>query len=305
MKKIILAFILFCNIAAYAQQDPLFTQYMFNKLLVNPAYAGNNEQLSIDLLNRTQWVGIDGAPKTFTISAHSTTKSKNVGLGIYLYRDALGPQINQGLMGTYAYRLYLNKGVLSFGLQFGLKYFDFNWNAMELKDPDYLYDPQDVRRFYPDANLGVYYQSNRMFFGVSSKQLLQNDYGNITDKNGKSSFSKLTQHFYLMGGFAAPLNDKIVFRPSMLAKYTPNAPLQIDLNASVIFGNVFWVGASYRTAKAISFLTEFKITERLKLGYAFDMYLNELQPFNYGSHEIRLGFELPRSGSRMRTPRYF
>jgi type IX secretion system PorP/SprF family membrane protein len=304
MKKIILAFILFCSLASYAQQDALFTQYMFNKLLVNPAYAGSKEVFTIDMLNRAQWVNIDGAPETFTISAHTAMRNKNVGLGLYLYRDVLGPTNTQGMMGTYAYRIYMGSSSLAFGLQFGFSYFDFNWAAMNLKDPDYTFDPQDVRRFTPDANFGIYYQSNRMFLGISSKQLLQNEFGYAIN-DGKSSFSKLTRHFYLMGGFAMPLADKIIFRPSMMAKYTPNAPVQIDLNASVLFSNVFWVGASYRSAKAISFMTEFKISDRLKLGYSYDMYLNELQPFNYGSHEIRLGFEFPLYESRMRTPRYF
>lgn len=304
MKRIILVFILFCNYAAFAQQDPLFTQYMFNKLLVNPAYAGSREAFTVDMVNRSQWVNIEGAPETFTISAHTAVRNKNVGLGLYIYRDILGPTNNQGLMGTYSYRLYLNKSSLAFGIQFGLKYFDFDWAAMNLKDPDYLFDPQDVRRITPDANLGIYYQSSRMFFGVSSKQLLQNDYGYAT-KDGKSSFSKLTRHFYMMGGMALPLVDKIVFRPSMMTKYTPNTPVQFDLNASFLFSNLFWVGASFRTGNAISFLTEFKIADKLKLGYSYDLYINELQPFNYGSHEIRLGFDFPLYAERMKTPRYF
>jgi type IX secretion system PorP/SprF family membrane protein len=305
MKKIILVFILFCNIAAFAQQDPLFTQYMFNKLLVNPAYAGSKEVLTLDMLNRTQWINIDGAPKTFTLSAHTALRNENIGLGFYISRDEVGPVVDQSLMGTYAYRIYMGRSSLAFGLQFGIKYYDFNWNAINVKDADYYFDPQDVRKVSPDANFGVYFQSTRMFLGLSSKQLLQNDYGYAKDKDGKSSFSKLTRHFYMMGGFAVPIDDKIVFRPSLLAKYTANAPLQLDLNASVLFGNVFWVGVSYRSAKALSFLTEFKIAERLKLGYSYDLYMNELQPFNYGSHEIRLGFEFPNHETRMKTPRYF
>ena len=304
MKKIILVFFLFCKFAVFAQQDPLFTQYMFNKLLVNPAYAGSKELFTIDVLNRTQWVGIDGAPQTLTISAHTAMRNKNVGLGVYVFRDELGPTIDQGIMGTYAYRIYMRNGSLAFGLQFGLKYFDFDWNQMNLKHPDYLFDPQDVRRITPDANFGVYYQSNRMYIGFSSKQLLENEYG-LARSNGKSSFSKLARHFYLMSGFAVPVVDKIVFRPSVMAKYVPKAPIQLDLNASFIFGKLFWVGVSYRTAKAMTFLTEIKISDRLKLGYSYDWYLNELQPFNYGSHEIRLGFEFPLFESRMTTPRYF
>ena len=303
-KQILLAFVLICNVAAYAQQDPLFTQYMFNKLLVNPAYAGSKEVFTIDMLNRTQWVNIEGAPETFTLSAHSAMKNKNVGLGFYISRDVLGPTIDQSFMGTYAYRIYMGRSSLAFGLQFGLKYFDIDWNSIRLKDPDYIFDPQDIRRISPDANFGIYFQSNRLFLGLSSKQLLQNEYG-YASKDDKSSFSKLTRHFYLMGGFALPLDDKIVFRPSVMTKYTANAPVQVDLNASILFGNAFWIGASYRSAKAVTLMTEFKISDRLKLGYSYDFYLNELQPFNYGSHEIRLGFEFPLYESRMRTPRYF
>lgn len=304
MKRIILMFILFCGYTAFAQQDPLFTQYMFNKLLVNPAYAGSTEAFTIDMVNRSQWVNIEGAPETFTLSAHSAMRNKNVGLGMYLYRDILGPTNNQGIMGTYSYRLFLGKDILAFGIQFGLKYFDFDWNAMSVKDPDYLFDPQDVRKVTPDANIGMYYYSDRFFLGISSKQLLQNEYGYMK-KDGKSSFSKLTRHFYMMGGRAFPIDDKIIFRPSFMAKYTPNAPLQLDLNASVLFGNFFWVGASFRTGKAVSFLAEFKITDRIKLGYSYDLYINELQAFNYGSHEIRLGFEFPVFSEREKTAQKF
>ena len=304
MKKIIFLFLLFCNYIVLAQQDPLFTQYMFNKLLVNPAYAGSKEVLTVDVLDRTQWVNIDGAPKTLTISAHTALKNKKVGLGVYVYRDVLGATSTQSLMGTYAYRIYMERSSLAFGLQFGFDYFDFDWNALVLKNPDPVFDPQNVRRMTPDANFGIYYQSHLLYLGISSKQLLSNEFSHVIG-DGKSTFSKLTQHFYLMGGFAMPVKDKIVFRPSMMAKYTPHAPLQLDFNMSILFGNIFWVGASYRTAKAITLLTEFKIAERIKLGYSYDLYLNELQPFNYGSHEIRIGFEFPIYETKMHTPRYF
>jgi len=303
-RNFLLALLLFFNFAAMAQQDPLFTQYMFNKLLVNPGYAGSKEVLSIDLLNRSQWTNIEGAPETLTLSAHTAMKNKNVGLGFYFSEDKVGPENNLGFMGTYAYRIYFDKGSLAFGLQFGFKYFNFNWAEMVLKQPDYVFDPQDVRKITPDANFGIYYQSNRMFAGLSSKQLLENEYGYGT-KDGKTSFSKLTRHFYLMGGFALPLASNIIFRPSMMAKYTPNAPIQVDMNASVLFSNVFWIGTSYRPGDAISLMTEIKLKDWLKLGYSYDININELQSLYSGSHEIRLGFEFQMYKSRMRTPRYF
>jgi type IX secretion system PorP/SprF family membrane protein len=296
---------LLVGMSVRGQQDPLFTQYMFNKLVVNPAYAGSRELLTIDILNRTQWVGIDGAPQTLTFGAHMPMRNRKVAVGFYGYRDALGPTVNQGLMGTYAYRLIFPEGTFSFGLQAGLKYFNFDWNMIRVKDPDYYFYPRDVQRFYPDVNLGVYYQSSKYFAGLSSKQLLENEYGVITHEDGNNSFSRLLRHFYLMGGAIFPLDEKIAFRPSLLAKYVKNAPMQVDLNASMLFNNVFWIGASYRTEKAIAFLTEFRITDKIRLGYSYDIYFNELQPHNYGSHEIRLGFDVNVYDFRMKTPRYF
>jgi len=277
---------------------------MFNKLLVNPAYAGSQEVLSIELLDRYQWVGIEGAPNTITLSAHGLMKNNKVGLGAYVYRDVIGAEINQGAMATYSYRIRTQKGWFSFGLQFGIKYFNFDFNAIHTKYPDELFYPQDIKNISPDANFGIYYQSSRFFAGLSSKQLLENDYGTAVI-DGKTSYSKLLRHFYAMAGMAVPLTEKIVFRPSMLVKYVKNAPVQVDLNASVLFNDIFWVGISYRTEKAVTFLTEFRIAKNIRLGYSFDLYMNELQLHNQGSHELRLGFDIDTNKARMKTPRYF
>jgi len=304
MKKIFLAIILFCNLSVMAQQDPLFSQYMFNKLLVNPGYAGSTETFSVDLLSRYQWVGIEGAPKTTTLAAQ-TLLGNHVGVGAYFFRDELGPTVNQGFMATYSYRIMTRHGWLSFGIQGGFKYFDFDWNAINTEYPDQMFDPQEVRRFSPDVNLGLYYYTLRFFAGISSKQLLENEYGEFTSSNGASSFSKLKRHFYAMTGMLFPINDRMTFRPSIMGKYVNNAPVQFDFNASIIFNDVFWVGAAFRTEKAVVFLTEFNITKSMRLGYSFDLYLNELQSHNNGSHEIRLGFDIRQKGDRMKTPRYF
>lgn len=290
--------------SAFSQQDPLFTQYMFNKLLVNPAYAGSREILTIELLNRYQWAGIEGAPNTTTLSAHTLMKNKKVGLGFYVFRDELGPVINQGAMATYSYRIRTRKGWFSFGVQGGIKHFNFDWNAIKSEHPDYLLLPQDAKKIIPDVNVGIYYQTTRFFAGLSSKQLLENEYGKGT-VNGKTTFTRLAQHFYAMTGFAIPMSEKIIFRPSMLAKYVKNSPVQVDLNASFIFNNSFWLGASFRTKKAITLLTEFRIAKGIRLGYSFDLYLNELQSHNRGSHEFRLGFDIDKRRKRMKTPRYF
>lgn len=304
MKKIIPALLLLINLTAFAQQDALFSQYMFNKLMVNPAYAGSRETMTVDMLNRYQWIGIEGAPRTISLSAHTLLKNEKVGLGGYIYRDALGPTIDQGFMATYSYRIRTENGWFSFGIQGGVKYFDFDWNIIKTQYPDNMFTPKDVRRITPDANIGFYYQSTRFYAGLSSKQLLENEFG-VAEVDGKSSFSRLTRHFYGMAGWAVPVNDKMTFRPSALAKYTKNAPLQMDFNASFLFNDVFWLGASFRTEKAVVFLTEIQITKFMRLGYSFDLYLNELQLHNRGSHEFRLGFDIFRMNERMKTPRYF
>lgn len=304
MKKILVFLILLISISSYSQQDPLFSQYMFNKLAVNPAYAGSTEMLTIDLLSRYQWVGIDGSPKTITLTLHSPLRNNHMGLGLYLYGDILGPTETYGLMGSYAYRVRLGKGKLCFGLQVGFKYFSFDWEKMNVKDPDYIFGNQDVNKFTPDANFGIYYYTNRFFAGISSKQLFQNESGFATI-NGKSTYTKLLRHFYGMTGVTIPISDKVTFRPSIMTKFVVNAPLQCDFNASFLFNDLFWVGLSYRTEKAIVFLTEFSITKKLRIGYSYDLYLNELMSVNKGSHEIRIGMDFDIFNIRMLSPRFF
>jgi type IX secretion system PorP/SprF family membrane protein len=304
MKKLIVIICLLTGVSSYAQQDPLFSQYMFNQLLLNPAFAGSKEVLSIDILDRYQWVGIDGAPRTLTFGAHTALPNNKVGIGLYAYRDALGPTVNTGFMGTYAYRILFPNSKLAFGIQVGFKHMVFEWDKIRVQKPDYVFNQQDNNRLTPDANFGIYYFTNTYYVGLSSKQLFQNEYG-WTTVNGENTYTRLLMHFYGMAGVAIPLDDRITFRPSVLGKFVKHAPPQLDVNASLIFNDVFWIGASYRTEKAVVLLTEFRITPRLRVGYSFDMYLNELQPHNKGSHEIRLGLDIELFQSRMLTPRYF
>lgn len=306
MKKLLTILLILSTGTLYAQQDPLFSQYMFNKLAVNPGYAGSHEALSAVILNRWQWSGIEGAPKTLSASVHSPLRNPHLGLGLTVYRDDLGPTVYQGALASFAYRILFPKGKLSFGLQAGVKHADIDWNDPEL-DPNSDGDPlligQEKQNAVPDANFGVYYYSDNFYIGVSSKQLLQNQYA-VVEVDGKSEFSKLIRHFYGIAGVAFPISDNLVFRPSMLVKYVQNAPPQLDLNLSFLIGKSFWLGASYRTEKAVSLLTEIRITPSLTLGYSYDIWLNELKAYNKGSHELRIGFDLNKQ-NRMLTPRYF
>lgn len=308
MKKLLSTILLLLSLSTlFAQQDALFSQYMFNKLAINPAYAGSRELLTADLLYRYQWVNIDGAPKTISASLHSPLNNPHLALGANVYNDQIGAMSTTGVMGTFAYRIIFPKSKLSFGLQAGFKSSGIDYsliNSRDGNDPFMIYRDELKKKAVPDANFGVYYYSQRFYAGISSQQLLQNQTLMVSDSAGNTQFTKLLTHFYGMVGGAIPMGDNVVFRPSLLVKYVKNAPAQLDVNASFLFANVLWLGASYRTEKAVSFMTEINIAQNIRLGYSYDIWFNELKAFNKGSHEIRLSFDL-NVGKRLLSPRYF
>jgi len=305
MKKLFTALLILLATSVFAQQDPLFSQYMFNKLVVNPGYAGSRELLTVDALYRNQWVNIEGAPKTISISAHAPLNNPHLALGLSILNDKIGPMKYNSAMATFAYRIIFPEGKLSFGLQAGVKYSGLDYNnleSMDENDPLFIY--QIKNKVVPDANFGVYYYTDTYYLGLSSHQLLQNQSVVVTDSAGNNQFTKLMTHFYGMAGVALPINDNVIFRPSVLAKFVKNAPPQLDLNASFLFSKILWLGVSYRTEKAISLMTEINVLQNLRIGYSYDIWLNELKVYNKGSHEIRLSYDF-NLNKRMLTPRYF
>jgi type IX secretion system PorP/SprF family membrane protein len=307
MKNLLTLLILLVTSTLFAQQDALFSQYMFNKLAVNPGYAGSRELLSADLLYRYQWVNIEGAPKTVSASIHSPLNNPHLAMGFNLSNDKIGPLSNTTAMATFAYRLIFPKSKLSFGLQAGVKSSNVIWNefkAVDENEPFLMMQNDIMKKVVPDANFGVYYYSDKFYAGISSRQLLQNQSLLVKDSIGNTQFTKLMTHFYGMTGAAFPLGENVVFRPSLLAKFVNNAPPQLDLNASFLFAQTLWLGVSYRTEKAISLITEVNIAQNLRIGYSYDIWLNELQAYNKGSHEIRMSFDF-NVGKRMLSPRYF
>lgn len=289
----------------FAQQDALFSQYMFNKLAVNPGYAGSRELLSADLIYRNQWVNIDGAPKTISASLHSPLNNPNLAIGGQILNDRIGPMSNTSAMATFAYRIIFPKGKLSFGIQAGAKSSGIVWSDIKAQNEDDPFLTNRVEKTVtPDANFGVYYYSNNFYAGISSHQLLQNQTLLVQDSEGNTQVTKLLTHFYGMAGVAIPVGENVIFRPSVLAKYVKNSPPQVDLNASFLFANTIWLGVSYRTEKAVSFMTEINIAQNFRVGYSYDVWFNELKSYNKGSHEIRLSFDI-NVAKRILTPRYF
>lgn len=308
MKRLIIIFFILASLGGYAQQDPVFTQYVFNDLAINPAYAGTSEALSVDLVNRFQWVGVKNSPKTTIFSANTNLPNPHLGVGLFVFRDALGPTVESGLMGSFSYKILFPQSKLSFGLQFGFDYLNIDWNSLNPEDNrDPLLSNQVRNRAVPDAGIGMYYSTKTWYAGISSTHLMQSRIVvSKTEFEDNSSFSKLMRHFYVTGGVVIPVSDDLVFRPTALIKYVPNAPLQADVNMSLLIHQVLWIGIGYRTENCVNLMAEVNIMKNIHIGYSYDAWFNPLVSYNSGSHEIRLGidFDLFKTG-KMIQPRYF
>jgi len=307
LKGIMIILFISSGALLFAQQDALFTQYMYTKLEFNPAYAGSHDALSIDLLGRFQWVGIEGAPKTLCLTAHSSMPENHLGLGLYVYMDQLGPTVDYNVMGTFAYRLLLPNSKLCFGVSAGIKYYDIDWGLLDPKDyGDPSLTDQVKNKVVPDVDFGIYYYTKNYYAGVSVKHLLQNQMVvSSSPPDGQSNFTRLLRTYYFIGGGSIPFSGNVRLMPSVLIKYVKNSPLQADLSARVRFLEIITLGASYRTGDALCLLLELFVYKGLSLGYSYDIWLNALKGNNQGSHEIRIGYDIDLFRTRMLTPRYF
>ncbi len=303
--SIITALLIIHSVSVTAQQDPLLSHYLFNKLDVNPGYAGSREALCADILYRYQWVNIDGSPRTFSASLHSPLRNDHIGLGLNIYQDVTGPDISQGALATFAYRILFKKSKLSFGLQTGMRHSDILWSRIvTLQSDDPAMRPVNQNITVPDAGFGIYYYSGRFYAGLSAKHLFKNEISKGIVE-GIEHYTQLSRHYYGIAGGAIPVGNELVFCPSLLVKYVRNSPLRMDLNASFIISRVIRAGISYRTEKAVSLMTEVMLTRNLRLGYTYDQWFNELLTANKGSHEFRLGVDLDVFVKTMLTPVYF
>lgn len=291
----------------FAQQDALFTQYMYTKLEFNPAYAGSHEALSLDLLGRFQWVGMQGAPKTLCLTAHTSLPNQHLGVGMYVYMDQLGPSIDYNVMGTFSYRILFPKSKLSFGISAGIKYYDVDWSALNPKDAgDPALSAQTKNKVVPDADFGIYYYAKNYYAGASVKHLLQNQMlTSVAPPESGNYYTRLLRTWYFIGGGTIPVSRDFQLMPSLLLKYVKNAPLQADVSLRMRFIEILTLGASYRTDDAFCLLMELAVYKGLSLGYSYDIWFNALRGNNRGSHEIRIGYDIDLFKTRMLSPRFF
>lgn len=314
---------------AAAQQNIQFSQYVFNGLSINPAYAGYKEDLYLNATYRHQWAGFPGAPRTGGVSLDGVTpgSESRVGLGGQVLFDQLGPQEALSFYGSYSYRIPLdaeNTRRLCIGIGGGVTQYSIDGSALQYVDNDDVAIPTGkTSNWVPDARVGVYYYTSRFYAGVSVLDLfsLYSDASRYNWKGNNYSTIRKTQHLYLTAGTVFPLGEKLQLKPSFLVKEDFKGPTSIDLNAFLLIGERIWIGGSYRTnvniwqktglqrdleeQNAASAMVEFYATKQLRIGYSYDLNVNKMAGYQGGSHEISLGFLLPSRKFAVQSPRYF
>lgn len=287
-----------------AQQDPMFTQYMFNTLSINPAYAGSADRLSVVALHRSQWVNFDGAPKTQTLTIHSPLRKENISIGGSIVNDSYGPVKQTGFYLDASYRIFMGNNRLSFGLKAGTNLFSANLIDLNpLMANDNAFSANISSKALPNFGFGAMYYSKKFYVGASAPKLLTNKLidGNLPDFLN----NKERQHVFLIAGAVFDISYYTKFKPTVLIKAVNGAPLGAEFTAQFLFFEKFWAGAMYRWEDAAGILLQYEINNKFKIGYAYDYTLSDIRRYSDGSHEIMLGFDLIKGYGGDVSPRYF
>ncbi|MFV8344421.1 type IX secretion system membrane protein PorP/SprF [Flavobacterium sp. XS2P39] len=293
--------LMFTAIVSFAQQDAQFTQYMYNTININPAYAGSRGALSIFALHRTQWVGLDGAPVTNAVSMNTPLNANNLGLGISIINDKIGPTHENTISADLSYTIPTSETFkLSFGIKATANLFDLDVTRLNPVDDDpSLHDYNN--KFSPNIGAGVYLHSNKAYVGFSIPNFIES---NRYDDNEVAIFKEKI-NYYLIAGYVFDLNNSIKFKPAVLTKMVEGAPLQVDVSGNFMFSEKFVIGLAYRWSAAMSAMVGFQATEGLYIGYGYDFETTNLDNYNSGSHEIFLRYELFSNNKKITTPRFF
>ncbi len=304
MKKLFLLTLItsiLCVDLATAQQDPQYTQYMYNQNVVNPAYAGLQEGLSLGLLYRNQWSALDGAPETYTFNAHAPV-GERTGLGISLIRDELGPVRETNAYIDFSYTIPVsNKYQLAFGLKAGATFHDIGLADLELQDPGDPFFSQNITQTTPNIGAGVFLYSDNFYVGASVPNILNSLH---LDENGLQ-FGSETNHYFVTSGYVFQTTENLKLKPSVLVKSAFDAPTSFDINLNALFLEKFELGVSYRLDDSFSGIVGFQATPDLRIGYAYDAVVSEINNVAPSSHEIILTYNIIFNKRALRSPRYF
>jgi type IX secretion system PorP/SprF family membrane protein len=304
-KVVVAIMLLNSSTILYAQQDPVFNQYMNNLLTVQPAYAGMSGYVNVTAMSRIQWVGFDGAPLTNTVTIQGPFKKYNVGLGLSLITDRFGPVRQTGVYADYSFRILIdNDQYFSFGLKGGFNRYEALLTDLIVHDPNDPVVAFDINKKYlPNFGLGFMWHADNFFLGASVPKVFRN---RINSNSGETVYQE-EMNFYAMGGYVVDVAENIKFKPTMLARWSQNTPTVIDFSANILINDRMWVGATYRLKNSYGLLFQIFLNSSIKLGYAYDLTSFRPSQYNAGTHEFMLSYDFPVKRKRFCrfTPRYF
>lgn len=296
--------VVICAVNARAQQEVMVSQYMFDGLLLNPAYAGSHPYTSASLLHREQWTNIEGAPTTSIAAIDAPLWNDRMGLGLTLVHDVIGISRDLEIGGNYAYSIRTGqRGRLAFGLKAGLSLYSAKIGDLTYWDAnDQVYQGNISNVAVGKFGFGLYWHSDRSFVGLSVPTIYAAD-GQLTTVSAYDHY--FTRHYYLYTGRVFDINESFDLKPSVLVKFQPQAPPEVDINLNALYKQRFWLGVGYRTGDAVVGMIEYQVSHLLRVGYAYDMTTSMLRTYSGGSHEVMLGLDLGKDPIRIKTPRYF
>lgn len=294
---------------ARAQQDPHYTQYMYNMNVMNPAYAGSKENLAVGLLYRAQWVDIEGAPKTGTLSVHSPV-GKNVGLGLSAITDRIGPVDETNVYADFSYTLNLGgEHRLSLGIKAGATFHKVglfsdigNGHVPDTNDPAFRENSSNT---FLNIGTGLFYHTQKYYLALSVPNMLKSKHLDIRNDGREYQFGSETQHYFLTGGYVFDLSENTKLKPSFMLKSAFDAPTSLDASANMMFFDRFEIGATYRLDDSFGGMVNYAVTPNIRIGYAYDRIISDLKVSTQSSHEIMLLFDLNFPKKVSVSPRYF
>lgn len=304
--KIINRYFLICviltAISAKAQQDPQYTQYMYNTLTVNPGYTGSPGYLEATLQHRSQWVGIDGAPTTQALTVHAPVNDQ-IGLGLSAVNDRIGPAEEVHVNGNFSYTIPVSfNSKIAFGLKAGARVLNIDWSkGTYYQGNDPLFNTNVNNQVMASIGAGIYYYTDRWYAGVSVPNFIRSDYYDDIQEAAVSD----RLHYYVIGGYVFDLSENLKFKPAFMAKIVSGAPITADVSANFLISERVTLGAAYRFDDSVSGLLGFQISRNFFVGYSYDYSVTELNKYNDGSHEIVLRFQLMPKSTRIKSPRFF
>jgi len=299
----IIIFMVLFSTSANAQQEPTYTQYMFNTQTINPAYAGTWEALGFMMLAREQWVGIDGAPSTQTFSFQNAHKNERTGYGLNIINDKYGKEKRFSVFGDYSHMVQVTNNLkLRMGLKAGFSAYSNNLSDYDVITPDDPFFQGEVDyKFMPNFGIGLFLYQNNFYAGISIPKIVNNEFEN--NYNNYSSQAEI-RHYYIMGGYVFNISEKLIFKPTMLGKMVQGAPAQFDFSANFLISEKVWLGAMYRSGDAYGFLAQWVINNKLRLGYSVDFAIGEIGGYQNGTHEVMISYEISKLADEV-VHRYF